>query len=70
MQVDVIGPGNILFAAASLHFFCPEILQAVAAKGLIFTQFKQITNRHLRRRKTAARSGNIADLLLGKKEMS
>ena len=67
LQADVIGPENILFAGASLHFFCPEILQAVAVKGLIFTQLKQI-NRDLRRRKTAARSGNKAGRLFVKKK--
>ena len=38
----------------------------MAAKGLIFTQLEQITNRDLRRRKTAARNGYMADLLIGK----
>ena len=35
LNIDVIGPENILFAGTSVPVFCPEILQAGAVKGLI-----------------------------------
>ena len=35
LNVGDKGPKTIVFAGASMHFFCPEILQAVAVKGLI-----------------------------------
>ena len=41
----IIGPGNVLFASASVHLALPEILQAGAVKGLITSKNK--TNKNL-----------------------
>ena len=63
IQSKILSGETILSAYTNTHS-----RRHVYTHNLIYRQLKEITNRDLRRRKIAARSGNMADIFFGKKQ--